>query len=419
MDKFVVEGGQRLKGSVRVSGAKNAALPVMAASILGEGKSILHNVPHLKDIDTMVRILTHLGARVSFRNSTMEIDPSGISRFTAPYEFVSTMRGSICLLGPLLAKYGQARFSLPGGCVIGSRPIDLHLKGLKRLGTEIAIEDGYIVGRAGALKGADIFLGGNFGSSVLATANTVTAAVLAQGTTSLEFAACEPEIVNLCGFLSQMGGRIEGAGSHQIVVRGVKKLQGAEYDIIPDRIEAGTYLLAGAITAGRVTVENCRPGYLSALLDKLEATGVTAKSGRDSVEVAGRDTWSATDVVTLPFPGFPTDLQAQMMAFLTRAQGISIITEKVFPDRFIHVGELNRLGAQITLDGPKAIVKGVERLYGARVMASDLRASAALVIAGLAAEKETEVSRIYHLDRGYEKFEEKLSGLGARIKRTK
>ena len=419
MEKFLIEGGHPLNGKIKASGAKNAALPIIAASIMGEGKTILHNIPSLKDTETMFKILTFLGAKVKFFNNTVEIEPSGIKRFTAPYEYVSTMRASICLLGPMLAKYGKAKFSMPGGCVIGPRPIDLHLKGLKKLGVEIKNEEGYVIGKVKKLKGNRIFLGGNFGSSVLATANVMCAATLAEGETIIEFAACEPEIVDLARFLKKMGAKIYGEGSHILRIVGVRKLKGTEYTIIPDRIETGTYMLAGLITKGKIKIENCIPFHLMALMDRLEEAGIGVKYGNDYIEVEGKDKWKAVDIVTLPYPGFPTDLQAQMMAFLTLADGISVITEKVFPERFIHVGELNRLGANITLDGSKAIVKGVKNLLGAKVMASDLRASAALVLAGLAAEGETQISRIYHLDRGYEKFEEKLSKVGAKIKRVR
>jgi len=419
MEKFVIEGGYKLKGEVHISGSKNASLPIIAASIMGEGKSIIHNVPDLKDVQTMIKILNFLGAKTKFDNNTLEIDPSGIYHFTAPYEFVSTMRGSICLLGPLLAKYKKARFSMPGGCVIGPRPIDLHIKGLKKLGAEIENEDGYIVGKVDKLKGSKIFLGGNFGSSVLATANILCAATLAEGQTIIEFAACEPEIVDLANFLKKMGAKIYGEGSHLIRVEGVKSLKGTEYTIIPDRIEAGTYILAGYITKSRIKIKGVIPEHLLALFDKLEEAGLEILYGDDYIETIPKDVWKAVEITTLPYPGFPTDLQAQMMSFLTIADGISLITEKVFPERFIHVGELNRLGAEITLDGSKAIIKGVKSLKGAKVMASDLRASAALVLAGLVAEGITEISRIYHLDRGYEKFEKKLNILGAKIKRVK
>ncbi len=418
MDRFVIQGGNKLSGTVKISGSKNAALPIISASILGTGKTVLHNIPDVKDIRTLIKILEYMGAGVRFEKNTLEIDPSGICRYTAPYEFVSTMRGSVCLLGPLLAKYGQAKFSMPGGCVIGSRPIDLHIKGLKRLGVEVLTEEGYVVGKAaGRLKGGTIFLGGNFGSSVLATANIMSAATMAKGETLIEFASAEPEIVDLALFLKKMGAKVYGEGSHRLRIEGVKKLKGVEYSIIPDRIEAGTYILAGYMTGSGIKVKNFVPGHLFSFLDKMEETGVSFRTGRNFLETVPSGRWKSIDLITLPYPGFPTDLQAQMMAFLTLADGISTVTEKVFPERFIHVGELNRLGANITLDGAKAVIRGVEKLTGAQTMASDLRASAAMVLAGLAAEGETEVSRIYHLDRGYEKFENKLRALGAKIKR--
>ena len=419
MEKFVIEGDRKLSGSVKISGSKNAALPIMSASLAGDGKTVIHNIPDVRDIKTLIKILEYLGATVRFERNTVEIDPSGVCRYTAPYEFVSTMRGSVCLLGPLLAKYGRVRFSMPGGCVIGSRPIDLHIKGLRRLGVDISNEEGYIMGRARKLKGNTIFLGGNFGSSVLATANIMTAAAMAEGETLIEFASCEPEIVDLAGLLKKMGARIYGEGSHHIRIEGVKKLRGVEYSIIPDRIEAGTYMLAGFITGSNITVRDCVPAHLFSFLDRMEEAGASFKTGKDFLTTRTSRRWNSVDVITLPYPGFPTDLQAQMTAFLTLGEGISTVTEKVFPERFIHIGELNRLGASITLDGSKAIIKGVKKLKGARTMASDLRASAAIVLAGLAAEGETEVSRIYHLDRGYEKFEQKLTSLGARIRREK
>jgi len=417
MDKIIIEGGVKLNGEIKVSGSKNACLPILAASILGEGESIIHNVPKLKDVETMIKILECLGAKVEFSNNTVVVNPSTINNFTAPYELVSIMRGSVCLLGPLIGKYGQVKFSMPGGCVIGPRPIDIHIKGLKKLGVEISNEEGYIIGKVNKLKGTKIFLGGNFGSSVLATANVMCAAVLADGETFIEFAACEPEIVDLANFLKKMGAKIYGEGSHLIKIEGVEKLKGVEYSIIPDRIEAGTYFLAGCITCGKLKVSNCLPEHLFSLIDKIEESGESPNFGKDFLEIEGNEKWNAVDIVTLPYPGFPTDLQAQMMAFLSLANGISVITEKVFPERFIHVGELNRLGANIVLDGSKAIVKGVKFLKGTKVMASDLRASAALVLAGLASRGKTEISRVYHLDRGYEKFVEKLSSVGAKIKR--
>ncbi len=420
MDKFIIKGGEKLSGCVEVSGAKNAALPIISAAILGEGKTILHNIPDVKDIRTIIKILEYLGASVKYSNNTMEIDPSGINRYTAPYEFVSTMRGSICLLGPLLAKYKKAQFSMPGGCVIGPRPIDLHIRGLQRLGVDVKIEDGYIIADARkGLKGNYVFLGGTFGSSVLATVNVMCASTLARGTTVIEFAACEPEVSDLANFLVRMGAKISGIGSPCITIEGVKRLNGVEYSVIPDRIETGTFILAGAITGGNICVKKCQPSHMGAFIERLVETGISVKTGKNFVRIKGKSEWKAVDIVTFSYPGFPTDLQAQMMAFLSLADGVSVITEKVFPERFIHAGELNRLGASIQLDGSRAIVRGVKKLFGARVMASDLRASAALVLAGLAADGTTEVSRIYHLFRGYQNFENKLRQIGANIKREK
>ncbi|MCM8815757.1 MAG: UDP-N-acetylglucosamine 1-carboxyvinyltransferase, partial [Candidatus Omnitrophica bacterium] len=372
------------------------------------------------DVKTMLKILQYLGAKASFKNGTIEVDPCGINKSDAPYEFVKTMRASISLLGPMIAKHGRAKFSLPGGCVIGPRPIDLHIKGLQKLGVDIRIEDGYVIAETKKnLNGSYIFLGGSFGSSVLATANVMCAATLAKGNTVIEFAACEPEICDLANFLVKMGARIYGIGSPCLVIKGVKSLHGTEHRVIPDRIETGTFLIAGAITRGCVAVERCQPLHLGAFLEKLSETGVEIRTGKNFIEVKGKQSWKSADVVTFAYPGFPTDLQAQMMAFLSLADGVSIITEKVFPERFIHAGELNRLGASISLDGSRAIVRGVKALFGARVMASDLRASAALVLAGLAAEGTTHISRIYHLYRGYHRFEKKLRALGADIKTEK
>jgi len=419
MEKFIIEGGKKLEGEVKISGSKNAALPIIAATILGKGKSVIRNVPDVRDVHTLLNILKYIGAKVKWQNNTVEVNPDGIDKYTAPYEFVSTMRGSICLLGPLLTRFGKARFSMPGGCVIGPRPIDLHLKGLRKLGAEIINEEGYIVGKAKKLKGNKIFLAGTFGSSVLATANILMASTLVKGETIIEFAACEPEIVDLARFLKKMGAKIYGEGSHIIKVEGVKNLKGTEYTIIPDRIEAGTYLLLGYLTKSELVIKNIITSHLFALIDKLEEAGVNVDTEGKIIITKPEKKWKAVDIVTLPYPGFPTDLQAQMMSFLSLADGISVITEKVFPERFIHVGELNRMGANISLDGSKAIVKGMDKLYGTKVMASDLRASAALVLAGLVAEGKTEISRVYHLDRGYEKFEEKLRAIGAKIKRVK
>ncbi|MCK9266232.1 UDP-N-acetylglucosamine 1-carboxyvinyltransferase [bacterium] len=418
MDKFIIEGGRKLEGEVTVSGSKNAALPAIAASLLADTKTVIHNIPDVKDVRTMIKILESMGVKTSYKNNSIEIDPSGIERFTAPYEFVSTMRGSVCLLGPLVSRYGQAVFSMPGGCVIGSRPVDLHIKGLKKLGANVEQQDGNIISNSEKLKGTMVFLGGNFGSSVLATANIMMAATLAEGETLIECAACEPEIVDLARLLKKMGAKIEGEGSHFLRIEGVKKLSGTEYSIVPDRIEACTYILASYITRGDVLVKGVVEQHILSFLDILEESGIKVEVEDNCVvaKVSGR--WKSVDVTTLPYPGFPTDMQAQLMTFLSMADGISVLTEKVFPERFMHVGELNRLGASITLDGARAIIKGVDKLSGAKVMASDLRASAALILAGLVAEGKTEVARIYHLDRGYEKFEEKLKGLGAIIERV-
>lgn len=421
MDKIVISGGRKLKGEVIVSGAKNAVLPIMAAALLGEDTSRIESVPNLRDVATMIKLLRFLGAKVNLFDHAVEITPTNSLKNVAPYHLVSTMRASVCVLGPLLARLNSAEVSLPGGCVIGSRPIDLHLKGLAALGAEITIEHGYVKTKAKkGLHGADIYLGGSYGSSVLATANVVMAATLAKGITYIEGAACEPELVDLAEFLNKMGARIKGHGSHLIQIEGVQKLRGARHTIIPDRIEAGTFMVAGAIVRGSdVTIRNCNPEHNHALLDKLRQAGVVVNKTADSVRIRRNGLLKPVEVTTLPYPGFPTDLQAQMMALETITPGISVITEKIYPDRFIHVSELNRMGSKIFLEGSSAIVHGVKHLSGAPVMASDLRASAALVLAGLAAEGKTEVHRVYHLDRGYEQIEQKLSGLGAVVGREK
>lgn len=421
MDKIVVRGGRKLKGEVFISGAKNAVLPIMAAAILAEDVSRIENVPNLHDVATMIKLLRVLGVKVNQDNQTLEIKPRGSLKPLAPYSLVSTMRASVCVLGPLLARLGQAEVSLPGGCVIGARPIDLHLKGLEALGAQISIEHGYVKARTGrGLRGTDVYLGGSFGSSVLATANVMMASVLARGTTHIENAACEPELVDLAEFLIKMGAKIKGHGSHLIQIEGVPRLHGAVHSIIPDRIEAGTFMVAGAMTRGSdVVVGNCNPEHSRALLDKLGQAGVQITKSKNSVRIRRNGLLRPVEVTTLPYPGFPTDLQAQMMALATITPGISVITEKIYPDRFIHVSELNRMGSKIFLEGSSAIVHGVNHLSGAPVMASDLRASAALVLAGLAAEGMTHIHRVYHLDRGYERIEEKLSALDASVKREK
>lgn len=418
MEKLVIKGGIPLKGTIKVSGAKNAALPIMAASLLTNEECIIENTPNLKDVDTMIKILRALNTKVDKKGNTIRIKGSSVSK-KVPYDLVSTMRASVCVLGPLLAKNKIAEVSFPGGCVIGPRPIDLHLKGLEELGAEIKVKSGYILAKAKKLIGARVYLGGHFGSSVLATANIMMTATLAEGVTIIENAACEPEVVDLANFLVAMGAEIEGQATHTIKVKGVKKLHGARYSIIPDRIEAGTFLLAGAITGGDVFVEDARPAHLVAVLDKLRECGLKIEEHKNGIRVRRGKRVKSIAISTLPYPGFPTDMQAQMMSLLCLADGISVITEKIYPERFIHVSELGRMGANVILEGPSAIVKGVPQLSGAPLMASDLRASAALVLAGLAAKGRTEVSRVYHLDRGYERIEEKLSKLGAKIWREK
>lgn len=420
MDKVVITGGRKLKGEVEVSGAKNSALPIMAASLLSEEESIIENVPDLRDIQTMMRLLRSLGARAQYENGTLAIKPGKNLKPLAPYKLVSTMRASVCVLGPLLARTGHAEVSLPGGCVIGPRPIDLHLKGLEALGAHIEIQHGYVNAQAlKRLRGNEIYLGGAFGSSVLATGNVMMAAVLARGRTSIENAACEPEVVDLARFLKKMGAKISGEGSPRLEIEGVKKLHGARCSVISDRIEAGTFMFASAMTGGDVWIKKIECDHLTAAIDKLRQAGAVVDKGKNTIRVRRNGRLKPVDATTLPYPGFPTDLQAQMMALMSVTPGISVITEKIYPDRFMHVSELNRMGSKIFLEGPSAIVHGVKRLSGAPVMASDLRASAALVIAALVAEGTTEVHRVYHLDRGYEKLEIKLSALGAAIHRER
>jgi UDP-N-acetylglucosamine 1-carboxyvinyltransferase len=419
VDKLIVEGGRRLKGTVEISGAKNACLPILAATLLSDDKSVIRNIPALKDMSTMLKILKNFGAKVSQDGDKVTVEPKGYKNHVAPYELVSTMRASVCVLGPLLAKLKKAEVSFPGGCVIGPRPIDLHLKGLRALGADLKVERGYIIADGRKMKGAHVYLGGHFGSSVLATANTMMAATLTKGVTIIENAACEPEVVDLAHFLIKMGARIKGHSTPRVIIEGVKKLHGAEHSVIPDRIEAGTYILAAAITKGDITVKNARLESLFALVDKLQEVGLDVKKVPGGIRAKYVRKLKPVDVTTLPYPGFPTDMQAQFMSLMTVTDGISIITEKIYPERFIHISELNRMGANILLEGPNAIIKGVKNLSGAPVMASDLRASAALVLAGLVAKGRTEVKRIYHLERGYEKLEEKLTRLGAKVWREK
>lgn len=420
MDRLVIEGGRKLKGTVDISGAKNACLPILAATILADGKCIIKNVPSvLKDITTMLKLLKVLGMRASIDGQVIVVEPAKERKFVAPYRLVSTMRASVCVLGPLIGKLRQAEISLPGGCIIGPRPIDLHLKGIRALGVDVNIKKGYVIARAKKLHGANIYLGGHFGSSVLATANTLMAAVLAEGRSVIENAACEPEIQDLANFLIKMGSKIKGHGTPRIEVEGVKRLHGAEHAIIPDRIEAGTYMIASAITNGDIILKGARTEHLTAVIDNLNEAGVSVTNVKGGIRVRRKKALTPVDTTTFPYPGFPTDMQAQMMSLMTVTKGISVITEKIYPERFIHISELNRMGAQIHLEGPSAIVRGVKQLSGAEIMASDLRASAALVLAGLAAGGRTNISRIYHLDRGYERIEWKMTKLGARILREK
>jgi len=420
MDKLVIDGGRSLKGEVTISGAKNALLPIMAATLLTDEPCIIKGCPNLRDTQTMIKILRSLGKLVEFKKDTLKIESSGNSYYVADYKLVSTMRASFCVLGPLVAKLKKAKVSLPGGCVIGVRPVDLHLKGIASLGAELSMEAGYVVANVRKeLRGTHIYLGGVFGSSVLATANVMMTATLAKGRTTIESAACEPEIVDLANFLIKMGARIKGAGTPYIEIEGVNRLKGTEHKIIPDRIEAGTFMIASLITKGDILLKNVIPQHLGAIIDKLESMGANIKIKDNNLRVCYKRKLRPANVTTLPYPGFPTDMQAQMMALLSITEGISIITEKVYPDRFMHVAELNRMGARIQREGPHAIIQGVKSLSGAPVMASDLRASASLVLAGLVAKGITTVSRIYHLERGYENLEEKLRNLGAKIHRER
>jgi UDP-N-acetylglucosamine 1-carboxyvinyltransferase len=417
MESFLIKGGAPLHGEVAVSGSKNAALPIMAAALLTDELCVIRGVPDLSDTRFMARILESLGAETKFEGNTLTVRARKVRGY-ADYELVRKMRGSICIMGPLLGRLKQARVSLPGGCVIGARPINLHLKGFETLGAKIEIEGGYIDASAKQLVGTSVFLGGRAGSTVLGTANVMMAATLAEGVTVIESAACEPEVVDLAKFLTAMGANISGAGSPTITVTGVEKLHGAEHALIPDRIEAATFAIAAAATNGEVTICGARADHLRAVLDKLDEAGISVQQRGGNLIVRRGKKLNAVDVTTLPYAGFPTDAQAQMMSLLALAPGISIITERIFESRFMHVSELVRLGADIEIEGPSAIVKGGRPLSGAPVMASDLRASAALVIAGLAAKGTTQVNRIYHLDRGYEQMDAKLRKLGARIQRV-
>ncbi len=418
MDKFVINGGARLKGKVTVSGSKNAALPILAAALLAEGESVIHDVPELEDIAAMIDLLRDLGVDAKRDGRTLRLRVRDESNVHAPYERVRKMRASICVLGPLLAKRKKARVAMPGGCAIGSRPVNLHLRGLKAMGAEIELDSGDIVAIARELTGAEIFLGGPFGSTVLGTDNVMMAAVLAKGQTIIESAACEPEVADLADYLNKMGARIAGAGTPRLVIDGVERLTGCEHTVIPDRIEAGTFMIAAAVTNGEVLVDNVRMDHMMAVVDKLREIGIDVQKSNGGVNVASARRLEPTDVTTQPYPGFPTDLQAQLLTLLCLADGNSAITEKIFPDRFMHVAELLRMGADIRKEGPTAIVTGVKKLVGAPVMASDLRASAALVVAALVAKGQTTIQRVYHIDRGYEAIEDKLRPLGADIARV-
>ncbi len=419
MDKILIEGGVPLHGTVAVSGAKNAALPVMAAALLAEGDHRIGNVPDLADVRTLSRLLAHMGCRVERgAGGSVEVRVPRDASPEAPYDLVRTMRASVLVLGPLLARWGRARVSLPGGCAIGARPIDQHLQGLAALGAELRLEHGYVEARVprGRLSGTTFTFDKE---TVTGTENVMMAAVLAEGRTVLENCAREPEVSDLAAALVRMGARIEGAGTHRIQVDGVESLRPVAHDVIPDRIEAGTFLVAGALPGNRVTVTGCVPAHLEALLEKLRSVGASVATVAGGLEVAGGARPRPVDVKTAPFPGFPTDMQAQMMVLLALADGSSVVTETVFENRYMHVLELRRLGADISVDGRVALVKGGRGLSGAPVMATDLRASAALVLAGLAATGVTEVRRVYHLDRGYERIEQKLAPLGARIRRER
>lgn len=416
MDSLVIHGGNPLSGEVRISGAKNAALPILAASLLTADALRLGNVPHLKDISTMLALLGHMGVRVTLdERNQVTLSGESIPHKEAPYEMVKTMRAAILVLGPTLARFGDARVSLPGGCAIGSRPVDLHIKGLQAMGADIRIEHGYIHARCKRLKGARIVMDM---VTVTGTENLMMAATLADGTTVLENAAREPEVVDLARCLVAMGAKIDGAGSDVITVHGVERLHGADYSVMPDRIETGTFLVAAAMTGGRVRATHTQPDALDAVIAKLREAGARVESGPDWIEVESGGRLKAVDIRTAPHPAFPTDMQAQFMAMNCIAEGAASITETIFENRFMHVQELRRLGANIEVSGHTALVRGVPRLDGATVMATDLRASACLVLAGLVAAGETTIERIYHLDRGYERIEEKLTQLGARIKRV-
>ena len=420
MEKLLVSGGSRLSGSVRISGSKNSSLPILAATLLSDEPCVIRNVPDLSDTNYMVQILATLGAEVEMEEGTVRIQAREISS-QAPYDLVRKMRASVCVLGPMLARKGEAFVSLPGGCVIGDRPIDLHLRGLEALGAQVQVKGGDVmVSAPEGLKGAKINMRGQYGSTVLGTDNVMMAAVFADGTTIIESAAAEPEVEDLAMFLNSLGAKIEGAGTRKIVIHGVESLTGADHEVIPDRIEAGTFMIAGMIAGDGVVLENVRPEHLTALIDSLRGSGhrVDLKDDAKIIVSASSDP-KANELTTEPYPGFPTDMQAQMCALYATTPGISVITETVFPNRFMHVSELKRMGANINLKDSMAVIRGVDQLSAAPVMASDLRASAALVLAALGADGTTEINRLYHIDRGYENIDQKLRSLGAELQRSK
>ena len=418
MDKIIIEGGRQLHGEVRISGAKNAALPLMAATLLCPGKHILHNVPDLRDTRTMLNLLEILGAKwEKVGETTLHINSDEVDKFEASYDLVKTMRASVLVLGPLLARLGRARVSLPGGCAIGARPIDFHMQGLKKLGVSLTLQQGYVEGAAeDGLQGGTVYFDV---PSVTGTENILMAAVLARGTTIIKNAAREPEIGNLIDMLTDMGGCIEGRGTDKLTIHGVQKLKAVEATIIPDRIETGTYLIAVGAAGGDMTLTHCNPSHLPSLIEKLRTVGLEIEEGDTAIRVKRVGPLTSVDIKTMPYPGFPTDLQAQIMTLMTFSKGLSVIHESIFENRFMHVAELRRMGADIRVDGGRAVVNGLGKLMGAPVMATDLRASASLVVAGLAAEGTTEISRVYHLDRGYDDLVGKLKGVGAEIRREK
>lgn len=421
MDRILVNGGATLAGKVRISGSKNSSLPILAATLLTKDECTISHVPDLSDTNYMLQILMRMGAEVERHSGVVTVRAKKI-KTEANYELVRKMRASICLLGPLMGRMNEATISLPGGCVIGDRPIDLHLRGMEGLGAIVKVEKGYVKLLASKLVGSEIIMGGKFGSTVLGTDNVMMAACLAEGITVIEGAACEPEVVDLANFLNKMGAKIEGAGTARITIEGVKELHGCEHEVIPDRIEAGTFLIAGAIAGNGegVTITRADASHLESLIAKLRECGFIIETPTaDSVTIKRGDRVLATDLTTEPYPGFPTDMQAQMCAMLATVEGLSVVTETVFPQRFMHIAELKRMGARADIEGASAVIRGVEQLSAAPVMASDLRASAALLLAGLKAEGETEINRVYHIDRGYENIDDKLAELGAEIRREK